>query len=327
MLRLRLTGWRILARRFATPAGEIDIVARRGALIAFVEVKQRTSRAHVLETVTARQRRRIENAASIFLSRHPNWRKLSLRFDVMVVSPLAMAVPLPGRLASRPHRHHPLTMAGLRRIGGCGAGLRRCRRAGPAAALALLLAGSLCLSGCAEFLLGAAATTGLTVAEERSVGTVVDDLTIRTELNHLFFKDNIDLYQDVSFSVIEGRVLLKGSVPTPGDRVRALQLAWQAGGVREVINEIQVTDDSGLLDFARDTWISTQLKAKLLLDSDVLSINYSIETVNGTIYIMGIAQNEAELERVMEYARDIGDVKRIVSHVVMKDDPRRQATP
>ena len=218
-------------------------------------------------------------------------------------------------------------MAALRRIGWGGRGLRPRLRAGPAATLALLLAGSLCLSGCAEFLLGAAATTGLTVAEERSVGTAVDDLTIRGELNHIFFQENIDLYQDVSFSVIEGRVLLKGSVPTPEDRVRALQLAWQAGGVREVINEIQVTDDSGLLDFARDTLISTQLKAKLLFDGDVLSINYSVETVNGTIYLMGIAQNEAELERVMHYARDIGGVKRVVSHVVMKDDPRRQATP
>jgi osmotically-inducible protein OsmY len=207
------------------------------------------------------------------------------------------------------------------------AGLRPCRRAGPAAALALLLAGSLWLSGCAEVLLGAAATTGLTIAEERSVGGAVDDLTIRGELNHIFFQENIDLYQDVSFSVIEGRVLLKGSVPTPEDRVRALQLAWQADGVREVINEIQVTDESGLLDFARDTWISTQLKAKLLLDGDVLSINYSVETVNGTVYLIGIARNEAELEQVMHYARDIGGVKRVVSHVVMKDDPRRQATP
>ena len=101
-LRLRLTGWRILARRFATPAGEIDIVARRGALIAFVEVKQRTARERALETLTARQRRRIENAASIFLSRHPNWRKLSLRFDVMVVSPWRWPYHVPD--AWRPDR-------------------------------------------------------------------------------------------------------------------------------------------------------------------------------------------------------------------------------
>ena len=101
-LRLRLTGWRILARRYETPAGELDIVAKRGALIAFVEVKHRKEREGVLETITARQRRRIEDAATIFLSRHPNWRKLSFRFDVMVVSPRRWPNHLPD--AWRPER-------------------------------------------------------------------------------------------------------------------------------------------------------------------------------------------------------------------------------
>ena len=65
-MRLRLTGWRILARRYATPAGEIDIVARRGTLIAFIEVKHRKERQGALEAISARQRRRIENAATIY---------------------------------------------------------------------------------------------------------------------------------------------------------------------------------------------------------------------------------------------------------------------
>ena len=198
---------------------------------------------------------------------------------------------------------------------------------GAIAALSALLAGSLVLSGCAELIVGTAATTGVAIAEERSVGDAVDDLTIRAELNHLFFQDDIDLYGNVSFSVFEGRVLLKGTVPTPEARIHALRLAWQAAGVREVINELQVTDDSGILDYARDTWISAQLKGRLLVDGDVLSINYGIETVNGTVYLIGIAQDEAELARVIEHARGIEDVKRVVSHVAVKDDPRRPVTP
>ncbi len=228
-----------------------------------------------------------------------------------------MAEPPARCVASRPQRDSYLTR------------LTRCpsRKAGPAVALALLLAGSISLSGCAELLIGAAATTGVAIAEERSVGDAVDDLTIRAELNHLFFQDDVELFGDVSFSVIEGRVLLKGSVPTPDDRIRALRLAWQAAGVREVINELQVADDSGILDYARDTWISAQLKGKLLVDGDVLSINYSVETVNGTVYLLGIAQDEAELARVTEHARSIEDVKRVVSHVVLKDDRHRPVTP
>ena len=228
-----------------------------------------------------------------------------------------MAEPPARCVASRPQRDSYLTR------------LTRCpsRKAGPAVALVLLLAGSLSLSGCAELLIGAAATTGVAIAEERSVGDAVDDLTIRAELNHLFFQDDVELFGDVSFSVIEGRVLLKGSVPTPDDRIRALRLAWQAAGVREVINELQVADDTGILDYARDTWISAQLKGKLLVDGDVLSINYSVETVNGTVYLLGIAQDEAELTRVTEHARSIEDVKRVVSHVVLKDDRHRPVTP
>ena len=228
-----------------------------------------------------------------------------------------MAEPPARCVASRPQRDSYLTR------------LTRCpsRKTGPAVALVLLLAGSLSLSGCAELLIGAAATTGVAIAEERSVGDAVDDLTIKAELNHLFFQEDVELFGDVSFSVIEGRVLLKGSVPTPDDRIRALRLAWQAAGVREVINELQVADDSGLLDYARDTWISAQLKGKLLVDGDVLSINYSVETVNGTVYLLGIAQDEAEIARVTEHARSIEDVKRVVSHVVLKDDRHRPVTP
>lgn len=213
--------------------------------------------------------------------------------------------------------------------GGMAAGRRRPASPGGvflAAAAALALAG-LSLSGCGGLAAGAAARAGIAVVEERSVGDVIDDLTIRTELNHIFFDDDIELFGDVSFGVVEGRVLLKGSVPTREDRVRAIQLAWKATGVREVINELQVAPDGGVLDYARDTWISTQLKSRLLLDMDVLSVNYDVESVNGVVYVIGIAQDERELEMVIGHARAIEDVRRVVSHAILKDDPRRQATP
>ena len=228
-----------------------------------------------------------------------------------------MAVPLAGCVAPRAKRGRNLTRSGRRPR----------RRTGAFVALLALAAGSLALSGCAELIVGSAATTGITIAEERSVGDAVDDLTIRAELNHLFFQKDVELYQNVSFSVFEGRVLLKGSVPTPEDRIEALRVAWQAAGIREVINELQVTDEGGILDYARDTWISAQFKGRLLVDGGVLSINYSIETVNGTVYLLGIAQDEAELVRVIEHARGIEDVKQVVSHVVVKDDPRRPVSP
>ena len=90
-LALRLKGYRILARRFRCPAGEIDIVARHGTTLAIVEVKARTRAATAMESLTARQKARLERAALAFLSRGASGivpqSDFSLRFDLMVVTP------------------------------------------------------------------------------------------------------------------------------------------------------------------------------------------------------------------------------------------------
>jgi putative endonuclease len=83
--RLRLAGWRILARNLRLPQGEIDIVARRGAVVAFVEVKTRAEVAIAVEAVTARQRWRIRRAAAAFLARRPELAGLVFRFDAILV--------------------------------------------------------------------------------------------------------------------------------------------------------------------------------------------------------------------------------------------------
>ena len=85
-LLLRFTGWRILARRYRTPVGEIDLIAKRGKIVAAIEIKARRTLTEALEAVMPRQQRRIERAAA-FLSQHPKGRNLGFRFDVMAVTP------------------------------------------------------------------------------------------------------------------------------------------------------------------------------------------------------------------------------------------------
>lgn len=84
---LRLRGYRILARRFRTPVGEIDIVARRGGILAVVEVKARADAALALESLRPRQRARIMRAAEAFIAARPALAGMDVRFDVMVVVP------------------------------------------------------------------------------------------------------------------------------------------------------------------------------------------------------------------------------------------------
>jgi len=93
-----------------------------------------------------------------------------------------------------------------------------------------------------------------------------------------------------------------------------------------VLNEISVGEGASFMDNANDLLITTRIKTALMFDTDVFAINYSIETVNGTVHLMGIAQNERERERVISHARETSYVKRVVSHIRLKDDINRQGT-
>ena len=93
---LRLRGWRILVRHWRCPAGEIDIVARRGGIVAVIEVKARRDLASAAAALPPRQRRRIARAAEAFLKTRPELAGLALRFDVMLVETLRPPRHLPG---------------------------------------------------------------------------------------------------------------------------------------------------------------------------------------------------------------------------------------
>lgn len=191
-----------------------------------------------------------------------------------------------------------------------------------AVALALPALGS----GCVSLAVGGAAVGGVAAVEERSLGTQVDDRTLYFKVNERLLSHSDVLFRKANVEVNEGRVLLTGNVTKPEDRVAASDLAWQVAGVREVLNELQVTDRTELKDFPRDSWITTQLKTKLLTDTKVLQINYSVETINGIVYLIGIAQTQEELDRVTNHARNISGVQRVVSYVRLKDDPKRRVS-
>lgn len=170
--------------------------------------------------------------------------------------------------------------------------------------------------GCAPVVIGGAAAGTATVAtQHRGLKGFATDAEIQAEINHLWFRHSMDLLNRVDMTVDDGRVLLTGRARDAQMRLDAVRLAWQAKGVKEVINEIQVDNESGIIDSARDTWISTQLRTKLTFDSTILSRNYSIDTVNGVVYLMGLAVSQEELNRVIEHARSLPNVQRVVNHV------------
>lgn len=159
---------------------------------------------------------------------------------------------------------------------------------------------------------------GVAAYQERGIEAAAIDLNLEAQIVKLWLQQDDTLVLKLGVEAYEGRILLTGVVEDPQMQADAVRLVWKVIGVREVINEIQVTSDSGLVDLARDSWITTQLKSKLTLDNKVLAINYAIETVNGIVYLIGIAQNQGELDRVIAHSRTISYVRQVISHVRVK---------
>ena len=205
--------------------------------------------------------------------------------------------------------------------------MHRSTRALRLAALLAALAG-LNPSACAPIAIaaGAGAAVGVAVAQEKGVSAAADDVRIRTEINGLWLETDEDLLHDVELQVQERRVLLTGSVEDPELRLKAVRLCWQVDGVKEVINEIEISDKSGFANYSRDAQISTELRSTMLVDQDIRSINYSIETVNQTIFLMGVARSQDELDRVIDHARNIEYVRRVRNYVRVKEPETEDET-
>lgn len=178
------------------------------------------------------------------------------------------------------------------------------------------------LSGCI-----AAAAVGTvagvqTARQERSVGAALDDRAIKTTLDAKL-RQTSGLRFGIATTVVEGRVLLAGRVTRPEDRLEATRVAWTIHGVAKVDNDIEVTDSWGWLDRPQDFIMRQALVAKLVGDGSIRSVNYTTDVVHGVVYLMGVGQDQDEVDRVVEHANSVNNVRRVENYVVLKDDPLR----
>lgn len=185
---------------------------------------------------------------------------------------------------------------------------------------------TICALGLGTLLLGAlaACTPGTmidaatTVAEDRSMSEVGADTTIKAKLAKSLVETSGAPFVAVSSDVHQGRVMLTGAVKTAEARAIAARLARNVEGVKEVIDEVQVTLDGSLKNTANDVVIESKLRAKLMAEKGIASVNYRWRAVNGTVYLLGLAQSAAELAKVTDIARATEHVRKVVSHVRVK---------
>ena len=171
------------------------------------------------------------------------------------------------------------------------------------------------LSSCAQIVTGTAVKVATVSQEERSIGEFVDDAIIKTVIKNTYFDQSENLFFNIDVEVSQGRVLLTGTVENIDLKIEATRIAWGANGVKTVINEIQISNTDSILNFADDLVISTKILGKLMLEEEINSLNYNIETVNKLVYIIGIARTEKERDLVISIARDVYGVEEVIDYI------------
>ena len=189
-------------------------------------------------------------------------------------------------------------------------------------AMALLLALPLALGGCVGALvvggLAAAAGGGYAAAQERGVDGAAGDLAIKTNIEAELIKRDPQLQAGITTTVYGGRVLLTGRVASPELKAAAAQIAGGTRDVRAVHDEIEVAPPEGVWDNAKDAWITARVRSEMVVDADIRSVNYTIDTANGSVYLIGSARSQAELDRATRIARYVPGVRRFVSYVEIR---------
>ena len=189
-------------------------------------------------------------------------------------------------------------------------------------AIAMLVLGGLLFSGCAPAVIGVGTAAVAASSTEKGLSTSVADSLIFTKIQDNFLQTDASLPTVVDVTVNDGAVLLTGKVKTPEDKVLATKLTWEVRGVREVVNEIQVIDKSSIKDIAKDLAASAQLRGKLIADNSLSSLNFSIDVVNGTVYLSGVAADAEEMNRVVSHARELRFAQQVVNYITLRTDQR-----
>tara|TARA_B100000686_G_C16778462_1_gene970166 strand:- start:1418 stop:1999 length:582 start_codon:yes stop_codon:yes gene_type:complete len=189
--------------------------------------------------------------------------------------------------------------------------------------IVILLLGLLILNniGCSPVgVLASGGASTMVVAEgDRSLGTVVDDTTIKVNISSKFLSSPDYLFVNIDTSVLEGRVLLTGLVDNQEIRIDAVRRVWEVAGVKEVINEIEIGNRESLKEYASDVWITAQAKTLSLKVLGLRAISYNFETIKGKVYIVGITSRPEQLNKIINIVKNIKGVKEIVNYVIIKD--------
>ena len=189
------------------------------------------------------------------------------------------------------------------------------------AVIFLLISLSACVGSASSGVFG----TGVSVAlDPRTLGTQIDDSIMQKNLQARLVLTEKKYLLKVSVKVLDGRIFLGGKVDEPEEKLNITKMAWETKGARSVKNNIRIKQKFSFKNTATDILITSQLKTALILNKNVKAANFNIDTINQKIYVFGIAHDENEKAEIIQEAKQIVDVKEVVTSILMVSDLSRQ---
>lgn len=168
------------------------------------------------------------------------------------------------------------------------------------------------LQGCAAAVVAGGATAVTSANDRRTLGAQIDDKNVVLKAQRALADDAVTAAgSNINITSYNGILLLTGQAPNESVRQRAEQLVKTLDGVRDVHNQIRISNNTALTTRTRDSWITTKVKTQLLADEQVSGLNIKVITENAEVFLMGLV-SEQEAAKAVNIARHIEGVSRVV---------------
>jgi len=183
----------------------------------------------------------------------------------------------------------------------------------------------LLMSSCVGSSSGGVFGTGVSVAlDPRTLGTQIDDSIMQKNLIARLTLTEKKYLVKISVKVLDGRIFLGGKVDEPEEKLKITKIAWETKGARSVKNNIAIKQKFSFKNVVIDVLITSQLRTALILNKNIKAANFNIDTINQKTYVFGIAHNENEKKEIIQEAKQIVDLKELVTSILLVSDLSRQ---
>ncbi len=166
--------------------------------------------------------------------------------------------------------------------------------------------------------------SGVSIAyDPRTVGMQIDDSIMQKNLIGRLTLTDKRYIINLSVKVIDGNIYLSGKVDEPEEKLKIIKMAWETKGVRSVQSTVIIKGKNNFKNTAKDILITSQLKTALIFNKLTKATNYTIDTINGKIYIFGISMTKDEKEKVISEANQIHGVKDVIPSIYLVEELSR----